>query len=75
MDNNIGDRGCASLMNAQWPKLQTLVLSTNEITKQAIRSERLVTNICVTESGQFGAIGNTNSDSASLIMNIHSNSN
>ena len=74
-NNNIGDRGCLSLMKAQWPNLKELYLSTNEIMKMAIRLEREPTDTCVTESGQFGAIGymNSDSDGGSLIINIHSN--
>ena len=64
-------------MKAQWPKLQTLSLRTNEIMKLAIRLEREPTDTCVTESGQFTAIGymNSDSDGASLIINIRLNSN
>ena len=62
-------------MKAQWPKLQTLSLRTNEIMKLAIRLAREPTDTCVTESGKFTAIVNTDSDSdgGSLIINIHSN--
>ena len=64
-------------MKAQWPNLQELYLSTNEIMKMTIQLARQATDTCVTESGKLGAIGNTDSDSdgASLIINIHLNLN
>ena len=45
--------------------------------KNTIRLEREHTDTCVTESGMFGAIRNTSSDSdgALLIINFHLNYN
>ena len=65
------------MAKAQWPNLQKLCLRTNEIMKRTIRLVREATDTYVTESGKFTAMMNTNSDSdgASLIINIHLNSN